>query len=75
MSKLLYTIKEIFSTDFQNGCLGINEAEGYYIAPYQRGYKWQSSEDWTDSNQVNTLLRDVYDAWKRNQDSTSREKT
>ena len=70
MSKLLYTIKEIFSTDFQNGCLGINEAEGYYIAPYQRGYKWQSSEDWTDSNQVNTLLRDVYDAWKRNQDST-----
>lgn len=70
MGKLLYTVREIFSSDSQNGCLGINEAEGYYIAPYQRGYKWQSSEEWAASDQVNTLLRDVYDAWKRNQDST-----
>ena len=70
MGKLLYTVKEIFSSDSQDGCLGINEADGYYIAPYQRGYKWQSSEEWTASDQVNTLLRDVYDAWKRNQDST-----
>jgi len=70
MGKLLYTVQEIFSSDSQNGCLGINEAEGYYIAPYQRGYKWQSSEEWTASDQVNTLLRDIYDAWKRNQDST-----
>ena len=70
MVKLLYTVKDIFSADPQDGCLGINEAEGYYIAPYQRGYKWQSSDDWSAADQVNTLLRDVYDAWKRNPEST-----
>ena len=70
MSKLLYTVKDLFSKDSQNGCLGINGATGYYIAPYQRGYKWQSSDVWNSPDQVNTLLRDVYDAWKRNPEST-----
>ncbi len=70
MSKLLYTAREIFSSDSQNGCLGVNEAEEYYIAPYQRGYKWLSPEEWTAADQVNTLLRDIYDAWMRNQNST-----
>ena len=70
MSKLLYTIKELFSTEPNDGCLGIHEAKRYYIAPYQRGYKWLSSPDWTDPAQVNTLLRDIYDAWCRNPEST-----
>ena len=67
MSKLIYSVSEIFDTDPQNGCLGQNGAVGYYIAPYQRGYKWQSKgDDWDSPVQVNTLLRDVYDAWKKN---------
>lgn len=70
MSKLLFKVKELFSTDSQDGCLGMHDAERYYIAPYQRGYKWMSSSEWTDPAQVNTLLRDIYDAWCRNPDST-----
>ena len=70
MNKLLYSVRELFSDDSLNGCLGITEVSGYYIAPYQRGYKWQSSDEWNSPDQVNTLLRDIYDAWKRNPDST-----
>ena len=66
MSHLIYSVSEIFDTDPQNGCLGQNGAERYYIAPYQRGYKWQSDDAWDSPAQVNTLLRDVYDAWKKN---------
>lgn len=70
MSKLLFKVQELFSTDPQNGCLGMHDAERYHIASYQRGYKWLSSSEWTDPAQVNTLLRDIYDAWNRNPDST-----
>lgn len=70
MNKLLYSVRELFSNEPLNGCLGITEASGYYIAPYQRGYKWQSSKEWSSPDQVNTLLRDIYDAWKRNPNST-----
>ncbi len=70
MSKLLFKVQELFSTDPQNGCLGMHDAKRYHIASYQRGYKWLSSSEWTDPAQVNTLLRDIYDAWTRNPDST-----
>lgn len=70
MGKLLFSIKELFSREPQNGCLGSNGANVFYIAPYQRGYKWQSSENWDGAEQVNTLLRDIYNAWKRNNNST-----
>lgn len=63
MSKLIYSVREVFDKDPQKGCLGLNGADRYYIAPYQRGYKWQSADDWDSPAQVNTLLRDVYDAW------------
>lgn len=70
MSKLTFSIRELYSRDPQNGCLGSNGAETFYIAPYQRGFKWQSSENWDGPEQVNTLLRDIYNAWKRNNNST-----
>jgi chaperonin cofactor prefoldin len=43
-----------------NGALGANKVERYYIAPYQRGYKWDSSGPY---DQVPQLLIDLYDAY------------
>lgn len=59
MTEFIHTITNIFSTDPAVGCLGINHQHAYYIAPYQRGYKWDSG---TPDDQVPQLLIDLYEA-------------
>jgi hypothetical protein len=61
MSKLVYSIQEIFSEDKQEGVLGYTEAVKYYIAPYQRGYKWSSD---TPNSPVWLLMTDIKDAFE-----------
>ena len=60
MSKLVYTIQEIFSEDKQEGVLGNTDAIKYYIAPYQRGYKWSSD---SPNSPVWLLMTDIKDAF------------
>lgn len=66
MTGLVFSIENIFSTDFDNGCLGQNEVKKYFIAPYQRGYKWASD---TRNSPVPLLMQDLndaFDAYKSN---------
>lgn len=60
MNEFIYPIKLIFSADTHDGCLGLNNAKFYYIAPYQRGYKWASKNQF---DQVPQLLIDLYNAY------------
>lgn len=60
MQKLIYSISDIFDTQTQNGCLFSYGVDGYYIAPYQRGYKWKSESIY---DQVPVLLMDLYEAF------------
>ena len=65
MSNFIFSVKEIFTK-----CLEEHKVSGYYIGPYQRGYKWKSK---TVHDQVSVLLCDLYDAFlKKNnkQDNT-----
>lgn len=55
MSNFIFSISEIFTK-----CLTEHKVEGYYIGPYQRGYKWKSK---TIHDQVPVLLLDLYDAF------------
>ena len=61
MKRFIYSIQDIFNRE--SGCLFDYNAKGFYIAPYQRGYKWKS-ESFHD--QVPVLLLDVYEAFKKN---------
>ena len=66
MTGLVFSIENIFSTDFDNGCLGQNEVNKFFIAPYQRGYKWASD---TKNSPVPLLMQDLndaFDAYKSN---------
>lgn len=58
MSDFIYSIKEIFDT--RSGILSKNGANRYYIAPYQRGYKWKSG---SVHDQVPVLILDLYEAY------------
>lgn len=58
---LVFTIEQIFSTDPEEGVLGLNGADSYYIAPYQRGYKWASA---TENDPVFILMKDLKDSWE-----------
>ena len=58
MNEFIYPIKKVF-TEEQDGVLYINNVKCYYIAPYQRGYKWGSS---TRYEQVPQMLIDIYGA-------------
>lgn len=58
MSELVYSIKQIFSTD--KGALADCKVSQYYIAPYQRGYKWASFSQY---DQVPQMLTDIYEAY------------
>jgi len=62
-SEFIYSIKDIFSTH-NGGCLVRNHVQGYYIGPYQRGYKWRSAAKY---DQIPTLLTDLYDAFQQSQ--------
>ncbi|NBK22136.1 MAG: DUF262 domain-containing protein [Spirochaetia bacterium] len=65
MSDLVFSIENIFNNDRRNGILGQTETEKYYIAPYQRGYKWRS---FTPNDAVCLMLTDMYDAFKGGED-------
>lgn len=54
-SDLVYTIGDIFEQ-----CLLDNGADKYYIAPYQRGYKWGAKAN----EPVSVLMDDLIDAYK-----------
>ena len=58
MNEFIFSIKKIFKKE-QDGVLYINNVKCYYIAPYQRGYKWGSS---TRYEQVPQMLIDIYGA-------------
>lgn len=59
MENFIYSVKGIFTDLLDN-----NSAKKYYIAPYQRGYKWKSKR----YGQVSQLLLDVYQAMIRDTD-------
>ena len=59
MSELVYSIKQIFNVGAK-GALTDNKASFYYIAPYQRGYKWESNSSYA---QVPQMLIDIYEAF------------
>lgn len=66
MDNFIFSIEEIFST-----CLSQNQVEGYYIAPYQRGYKWKSK---TKYDHIPVLLTDLFEAYSKNKEiSNSKE--
>lgn len=70
MGRFIYSVKDIFNTDRQNGCLGQHDCDGFLIESYQRGYKWDSEEgNWESSTPVNTLFRDIFDAFQKKSDS------
>ena len=60
MAELIYSIKDIFSTDNSDCCLMEYEADKFHIAAYQRGYKWASDE----YGAVTVLLNDLWDAFQ-----------
>ena len=60
MSDLTFSISNTFSQDPRDGALGRNEAKRFYIAPYQRGYKWSSA---TPNSPVQLLMSDLKDAF------------
>lgn len=60
MSNFIFSISEIFTK-----CLTEHKVEGYYIGPYQRGYKWKSK---TIHDQVPVLLCDLYDAFLKSRE-------
>jgi uncharacterized protein with ParB-like and HNH nuclease domain len=61
MSDLIFSISQTFSLHPRNGALGKNEAKRFYIAPYQRGYKWSSA---TQYSPVQLLMTDLKDAFE-----------
>jgi hypothetical protein len=63
MSNFIFSIQEIFTK-----CLDEHKVSGYYIGPYQRGYKWKSK---TIHDQVSVLLSDLYDAFLKKNDRQS----
>jgi len=60
MSDIVFSLSNTFSEDPRDGALGINEAKRFYIAPYQRGYKWSSSKA---NSPVQLLMSDLKDAF------------
>ncbi len=66
MKNFIYSIKDIFNKE--TGCLFDNKVDGYFIAPYQRGYKWKSDNV---HDQVPVLLLDIYEAFVKNSLSNS----
>lgn len=65
MANFIYSIEDFFSK-----CLFDNNVEGFFIAPYQRGYKWKSA---TKFDQVPVLLTDLYEAYKKPSNTKGKE--
>jgi uncharacterized protein with ParB-like and HNH nuclease domain len=59
MAELIYSIGNIFSTSTDESALRQYNAKRYYIAPYQRGYKWASEQP---NDAVCILMNDLFNA-------------
>jgi uncharacterized protein with ParB-like and HNH nuclease domain len=70
MKELVFNIKNIFSTDVNEGCLGQYDANIYHIPAYQRGYKWASKKP-TDA--IPILITDLWEAFNSSKNSTRKE--
>lgn len=70
MKELVFSIKNIFSTDVSEGCLGQYDADKYHIPAYQRGYKWASKKP-TDAIQI--LMNDLWEAYISSKNSNRKE--
>lgn len=60
MADLIYSVRNIFNTHDQDGCLTQHGAFKYLIPSYQRGYKWSSD----DTGAVTILLNDLRKAFE-----------
>lgn len=69
MAELIYSVRNIFSTDNSECCLIEYDADKYHIAAYQRGYKWASDE----YGAVTALLNDLWDAFNAFENQERRE--
>jgi uncharacterized protein with ParB-like and HNH nuclease domain len=69
MKELIYSIKDIFNNENQNGCLTQYDCKCYHIPAYQRGYKWAS-----DTNgAVSVLLNDLKNAFLASKEEDRKE--
>jgi len=57
--ELVFNIGNIFNSKTPEGALYQHEAKYYYIAPYQRGYKWAANHP---NDAVCVLMKDLFDA-------------
>lgn len=60
MVDLIYSVRNIFNAENQDGCLSQHGASKYLIPSYQRGYKWSSN----DTGAVTILLNDLNKAFE-----------
>jgi hypothetical protein len=56
---MIFSIRNIFNSQNTDGALAQNRAQHFYIAPYQRGYKWGST---FPNDPVCLLMKDIIDA-------------
>jgi len=59
MAELIYSVKNIFDTSTNESALKQYNAIRYYIAPYQRGYKWSAEQP---NDAVCVLMTDLFNA-------------
>ncbi len=57
--ELIFNIRNIFNSTTPEGALQQHSAKHYYIAPYQRGYKWASNHP---NDAVCLLMKDLFNA-------------
>lgn len=60
MTDLIYSVRNIFNAENQDGCLSQHGASRYLIPSYQRGYKWASD----NTGAVTILLNDLKKAFE-----------
>lgn len=60
MTELIFSVKDIFNNNDQDGCLAQYQSECYHIPAYQRGYKWGSEP----TGAVSILLQDLWHAFE-----------
>lgn len=64
-AELIYSVQEVFSDCLHH----YNNANGFYIAPYQRGYKWGSNEN----EPVLRLVKDIHISFTETNNDQSKE--
>lgn len=62
MQELVFSAKDLFNDETDDGCLFQYEANKFLIPAYQRGYKWGSQKK---TDPVPTLLNDLWLAFER----------